>query len=70
MAQDIEGSRVVFGPENIQFAGLEEAADRVKALGRWEVEISAGGVGLETIRKVVEVQPLAEDEGASEEGTT
>ena len=50
--------------------GLEEAADRVKALGRWEVEISAGGVGLETIRKVVEVQPLAKGEGASEEGTT
>jgi hypothetical protein len=61
---DAEGSRMVLGPENIRFLGLAEEADRVKALGRWEVEISVGSK-LEPVRKVVEILPSTEgaDEG-------
>jgi hypothetical protein len=61
---DAEGSRMVLGPENIRFLGLAEEADRVKTLGRWEVEISVGNK-LEPVRKVVEILPSAEgaDEG-------
>jgi hypothetical protein len=61
---DAEGSRMVLGPENVRFLGLAEEADRVKALGRWEVEISVGSK-LEPVRKVVEILPST---GGSEEG--
>jgi hypothetical protein len=63
----VEGSRIVLGPENIRFQGLSEDTDRLKALGRWEVDISVGGTGLEPVRKVVEILPSAE---GSSEGET
>ncbi|KAL2263854.1 hypothetical protein VTK26DRAFT_4763 [Humicola hyalothermophila] len=66
LVQDAEGSRMVLEPDSIRFVSLEEGADRLKALGRWDVEISIGA-GLEPIRKVIEILPLAD--GASE-GTT
>jgi hypothetical protein len=68
LVNHVEGSRIVLGPENIRFLGLVEEADRVKALGRWEIEISAGGTGLEPVRKVIEILPLAEgsDEGEAQ----
>ena len=59
--KDAEGSRIVLEPENVRIVGLGEGADRIKALGRWEIEISVGA-RLEPIRKVVEILPLAEDE--------
>jgi hypothetical protein len=64
---DVEGSRIVLGPENIRFRGLSEDTDRLKALGRWEVDISVGGTGLEPVRKVIEILPSAE---GSSEGDT
>jgi hypothetical protein len=63
LAGDADGSRIVLEPENIRFLGLAEEADRVKALGRWEVEISVGGTGLEPVRKMVEILPLSEASG-------
>ncbi|KAH6636754.1 alcohol acetyltransferase-domain-containing protein [Chaetomium tenue] len=60
LLNDAEGSHVILGPENIHFQGLVEEADRIKALGRWEIEISVGGTGLEPVRKVVEILPLVE----------
>ncbi|KAL2137045.1 hypothetical protein VTI74DRAFT_9651 [Chaetomium olivicolor] len=60
LLHDVDGSRMVLGPENIRFLGLSEETDRIKALGRWEVEISPGGTGLEPVRKVVEILPLLE----------
>ncbi|KAK4105958.1 hypothetical protein N658DRAFT_490564 [Parathielavia hyrcaniae] len=60
LASDADGSRIVLGPENIKFQGLAEDTDRVKALGRWEVDISVGGTGLESVRKVVEILPVAD----------
>lgn len=59
LVEDTEGRRLVLEPENIRILGLGEGADRIKALGRWEIEISVGGVRLEPVRKVVEVLPLA-----------
>ena len=59
---DADGSRIVLGPENIRFLGLAEDADRIKALGRWEIEVSPGGTGLEPVRKVVEILPASEEE--------
>jgi hypothetical protein len=60
LLNDAEGSHVVLGPENIHFQGLAEETDRIKALGRWEIDVSVGGTGLEPVRKVVEILPLAE----------
>ncbi|KAJ9157360.1 hypothetical protein NKR23_g736 [Pleurostoma richardsiae] len=63
---DAEAARITLDGAHVRFVGLEDAgADRVKALGRWEVEILAGGVGsMEPVRKVVEV--VAEKESAPE----
>lgn len=58
LAGDPHGSRIVLGPEHIRFLGLADDADRIKALGRWKVEISSGGTGLGPVRKVVEILPL------------
>jgi len=51
-------------PADIHFLGLEDGVDRLKALGRWEVEISVSGSALgqgdsprEAVRKVVEILP-------------
>ncbi|KAK4128293.1 hypothetical protein N657DRAFT_607509 [Parathielavia appendiculata] len=66
LAGDADGSRIVLGPEDIKFRGLSEDTDRVKALGRWEVEISVGGRGLEPVRKVVEILPVAEKAGEAD----
>ncbi|KAK0730569.1 hypothetical protein B0H67DRAFT_639057 [Lasiosphaeris hirsuta] len=61
---DLEASRISLGPENIRFVGLLDNSDRVKALGRWEVEISVDGSGsvdkngsLKPVRKMVEILP-------------
>ncbi|KAL2269895.1 hypothetical protein VTJ83DRAFT_2079 [Remersonia thermophila] len=57
---DVEGSRIVLEPEQIRFLGLPEDVDRIKELGRFEIEISTGGFGLEPVRKVIEILPSAE----------
>lgn len=60
LVNDVEGSRITLEPENIRFLGTEEETDRVKNLGRWEVEISVGDTGLGPVRKTVEVLPLTD----------
>ncbi|KAL1838389.1 hypothetical protein VTJ49DRAFT_2701 [Mycothermus thermophilus] len=60
LVSDVEGSRIVLEPEQIRFLGLSEDADRIKELGRFEIEISTGGTGLEPVRKVVEILPSTE----------
>lgn len=67
LVADPEGSRIVLGPERIRFVGLGEDADRIKALGRWEVDISVGPPGLEPVRKVVEILPLSDGPNESED---
>ncbi|KAK3394622.1 hypothetical protein B0H63DRAFT_461458 [Podospora didyma] len=57
LVADAEASRILLEPGNITFLGLEEGADRIKMLGRWEVEISTGGTGLEPVRKRIEILP-------------
>jgi len=53
-------------PEHVRFLGLEDGSDRLKALGRWEVEISVSSLvprgtnttaPLAPIRKMIEVLP-------------
>ncbi|KAK3899077.1 hypothetical protein C8A05DRAFT_18431 [Staphylotrichum tortipilum] len=61
LVEDADGSRMDLEAENIQFLGLAPGADRIKALGRWEADISPGGTGLEPVRKVVEILPSAEE---------
>jgi hypothetical protein len=65
---DVEASRIPLEPENIRFVGVEGETDRLKALGRWEVEISitspgssAGkSAGLKPVRKTIEILPAEE----------
>ncbi|GAB1311190.1 Ribosomal protein L9 domain-containing protein [Madurella fahalii] len=57
LVADAQASRMVLEPEQIRFLGLEEDTDRIKVLGRWEIEIALGNM-LEPVRKVVEVLPL------------
>ncbi|KAJ4295786.1 Alcohol acetyltransferase [Collariella sp. IMI 366227] len=66
LMHDSDGSRMVLGPDNIRFLGMAEDSDRIKALGRWEIEISPGGTGLEPVRKVVEILPLVDSSLESE----
>ncbi|KAK4245625.1 alcohol acetyltransferase-domain-containing protein [Corynascus novoguineensis] len=66
LVNDVEGSRIALGPEDVRFLGLDEETDRIKTLGRWEVDISVGGTGLEPVRKVVEILPLAEGSDGGE----
>lgn len=67
LVEDAEGSRIALEPESIRFVGLEEETDRIKALGRWDIEISVGGSGLEPVRKVIEVLPPANEQHGSDE---
>lgn len=48
---------MVLEPGQIRFLDVKEDTDRIKALGRWEIEIAFGNM-LEPVRKVVEVLPL------------
>ncbi|KAK3941820.1 hypothetical protein QBC46DRAFT_381511 [Diplogelasinospora grovesii] len=64
---DVEASRIPLEPENIRFVGVEGEADRLKALGRWEVEISitspgsdGKSAGLKPVRKTIEILPAEE----------
>ncbi len=67
LAGDPHGSRIVLEPEDVRFLGLADDADRIKALGRWRVEIASGGTGLEPVRKVVEILPLEAGEAGEGE---
>ena len=60
LAENDEGSRVVILPEDITFVqthvtGTEEQADRVKALGEFEIEIKVKGSD-EAVRKKIRVR--------------
>ena len=58
LTTDPEASRITIGPENIRLLGLEDAADRVKTLGRWDIEISVNDEGSSSvgpIQRTVEV---------------
>jgi ribosomal protein L9 len=65
LVEDTEASRISLEPGSIRFVGLEEHTDRVKTLGRWEVEISVGtaaDTGLEPVRKMIEILPTTDGE--------
>ncbi|TPX17485.1 uncharacterized protein E0L32_003128 [Thyridium curvatum] len=48
------GAVAVVEARDVKFVGLEDGVDRVKALGRWEVDILPGK-GAAPVRKVVEI---------------
>ncbi|KAI0125489.1 hypothetical protein BJ170DRAFT_684757 [Xylariales sp. AK1849] len=56
---DRNGSRVALEAEGITILGMEEGEDRIKRLGRWEIDIVTGK-GSEPVQRVVEV--VAEEE--------
>ena len=62
LVNDTEAARIMLDGRDVRFVGMEDGADRVKMLGRWEVEIIPRGEasGLESVKKVVEV--IAESE--------
>lgn len=64
LVADPEAARIMLDGRDVRFVGMpkEDGADRVKMLGRWEVEIIPRGEahGLEPVRKMVEV--VAESE--------
>ncbi|KAH6625944.1 hypothetical protein B0J18DRAFT_423511 [Chaetomium sp. MPI-SDFR-AT-0129] len=59
LVEDVEGSLIALDPTSVRFLGLEEDTDRIKFLGRWEVEIHVGST-VEPVRKTVEILPLVE----------
>ncbi|KXX81681.1 hypothetical protein MMYC01_201041 [Madurella mycetomatis] len=65
LVTDAQASRMALEPGQIRLLDVEEDTDRIKALGRWEIEIALGNM-LEPVRKVVEVLPLEDAQsGAS-----
>ncbi|KAH8889492.1 hypothetical protein GQ53DRAFT_748185 [Thozetella sp. PMI_491] len=69
LGNDAEASRVSLEPNHIRFLGLGGGADRLKALGRWEIEIALVPVPkfgqkatVEPIKRTVEILP---EEGES-----
>ena len=69
LVHDVEASRIAIEPRHVKLLGLEPDADRLKALGRWEVEISlattSDKAAREPVRKTVEILP-EEGEAPSE----
>jgi hypothetical protein len=57
---DRNGSRVALEAEGITIVGLEEGEDRIKHLGRWEVDVVTGK-GIEPVRRIVEVVAEGEE---------
>lgn len=62
MAADPEGSRISLDPRDIRFVTEDDGVDRVKSLGRWEIDITPGGSAsalrkdvVELVRKSIEV---------------
>lgn len=67
LALDPEASRIPLDARAVRFVGLEEGVDRVKTLGRWEVEIAVPGASkftpeVQFVRRTVEVVPAEEGE--------
>ncbi|KAH8650156.1 hypothetical protein BX600DRAFT_474198 [Xylariales sp. PMI_506] len=54
LLNDQNGNRVALEAENISILGLESGEDRIKRLGRFEVEIVTGK-GVEGLKRVIEV---------------
>jgi phage gp45-like len=50
------GVAVALENDSVRIVGLELGEDRIKRLGRWEVEI-VPGKGVDPVRRVVEVVP-------------
>lgn len=57
MADDVQASRAVLGPENIRFVALDASTDRVKTIGRFEIDIFMPHGHAEPVRRIVEVLP-------------
>ncbi|KAK8121276.1 hypothetical protein PG999_005396 [Apiospora kogelbergensis] len=51
----------VLGARDVVLFGLEDGEDRIKRLGRFDVEIHTGGEGVPPLRRVVEVVPEGEE---------
>jgi len=50
----------VLQARDVVLLGLEDGEDRIKRLGRFEVEVHTGGDGVPPLRRVVEVVPEGE----------
>ncbi|KAK8018849.1 hypothetical protein PG991_008039 [Apiospora marii] len=62
-AQAVHPGAVLSGAlqaRDIVIVGLEDGEDRIKHLGRFEVEVRAGGDGVPPLRRIVEVVPEGE----------
>ena len=57
MLKDTEANLVRITASDIQIVGVEAGQDKVKTLGRWEVDFRVGG-DLAPVRKTMEVVPL------------
>ncbi|EGO52860.1 hypothetical protein NEUTE1DRAFT_91606 [Neurospora tetrasperma FGSC 2508] len=56
-----EASRIILEPSSVKIGGLAEDNDRIRHLGRWEIEIAvARAGGLDPVRKSVEILPSAQ----------
>ncbi|KAJ4418554.1 hypothetical protein N0V85_001387 [Neurospora sp. IMI 360204] len=55
-----EASRIVLGPSSVKIVGLAEDNDRIRHLGRWEIEIAVARAGSLTVYKSVEILPSAQ----------
>ncbi|PQE12368.1 ribosomal l9 RNAse h1 protein [Rutstroemia sp. NJR-2017a BVV2] len=54
MAEDEQGKRVVFGPEDITFVGKTEEKDQVKHVGTFEIDIKVKGAS-DAVRRTIRV---------------
>ncbi len=73
LMNDVEASRIALEPRHVKLLGLEPDADRLKALGRWKVEISLAASGdkavKEPVRKIIEILPEEGDPSSEQVGT-
>jgi hypothetical protein len=52
LAQDPEASRLTLDTSGVRFVGPDSGLDRVKALGKWEIEIAIPGGGEPVVKRV------------------
>ncbi|KAK1757566.1 hypothetical protein QBC47DRAFT_376380 [Echria macrotheca] len=59
LGSELDASPLLLGPDDIRFVDLEEGSDRIKALGRWAVDIAVQDQqgDVRPIRRSVEVLP-------------
>lgn len=62
IADHEEASRINLAPSSVKILGLDKDNDRIKYLGRWDIEIAVARAksGVEPVRKSVEILPSAQ----------